>query len=88
MPGENSNSSNGNQVKYLLGGILIGAAVGSAVALLYAPMKGEDTRRFLKEKAIQGQEFASEKANQVKEMASAAKNRGSEILDCVKGQGA
>ncbi len=88
MDGETSNSSNGNQVKYLLGGILIGAAVGSAVALLYAPMKGEDTRRLLKEKAIQGKQYAAEKANQVKEMATAAKNRGSEILDCVKSQGA
>ena len=97
MPGDLSNSGNGTQVKYFLGGILLGAAVGSALALLYAPMKGEDTRRLIKNKAVEAEQMAAEKANQVKnragemaadarEKVSAVTKRGEEILDCLKEQ--
>jgi len=99
MNGEVSNGGNGNQVKYFLGGVLFGAVIGGAVALLYAPMKGEDTRRMLREKAVQAEQMAAEKASEMKEMAGemaadvrekagAVKKRGGEILDCLKEQGA
>ena len=45
------------------GGILVafvaGAAVGAAVALLYAPGAGEETRRKLAEKAREGRDQAA-----------------------------
>jgi gas vesicle protein len=35
---------------------LTGAALGAAVALLYAPQSGKDTRRYLNKKAREGRE--------------------------------
>ncbi len=37
---------------------VLGAAAGAAIALLYAPAAGEDTRRKLAEKAREGRERA------------------------------
>jgi gas vesicle protein len=39
---------------------LTGAALGAAVALLYAPQSGKDTRRYLGKKAKHGREAISD----------------------------
>jgi gas vesicle protein len=49
---------------------LVGAVAGAAVALLYAPAKGEATREFLGEKAREGRERAAEAAAQGREIMS------------------
>jgi len=41
---------------------LVGAVAGAAVALLYAPATGRETREFLGEKAREGRERATEAA--------------------------
>ena len=41
---------------------LVGAAAGAAVALLYAPSAGKETREFLGEKALEGRDRATEAA--------------------------
>ena len=41
---------------------LVGAVAGAAVALLYAPAAGRETREFLGEKAREGRDRASEAA--------------------------
>lgn len=62
------------------GGILtaffVGAVVGAAVALLFAPASGEETREFLGEKARESRAKASETARQTRE----AFNRQRETL--------
>jgi gas vesicle protein len=54
------------------GGILaafcLGAVVGAAVALLFAPASGEETRKLLSEKAREGRAKASETARQTREV--------------------
>jgi gas vesicle protein len=45
-----------------------GAAVGAAVALLFAPTTGEETRDYLGQRARQGRERAAEAARQGREM--------------------
>lgn len=35
---------------FLVGGLLLGAALGASVALLYAPQKGSETRELVKSK--------------------------------------
>jgi gas vesicle protein len=45
----------------------LGAVAGAAVALLYAPASGEDTRKFLGEKAREGRERANEMAERGRE---------------------
>jgi gas vesicle protein len=53
-----------------------GAAVGAAVALLFAPASGDETRRYLNERAKEGRDRAAEAARQGRE----ALNRQRESL--------
>jgi len=43
-------------------GLIVGAVVGAIVALLYAPRTGTETRRLVKEKALQIKEKATKAA--------------------------
>jgi gas vesicle protein len=47
---------------------LAGAAVGAAVALLFAPATGEQTREFLGQRAREGRDRASAAARQGRDM--------------------
>ncbi|MCH7750190.1 MAG: YtxH domain-containing protein [Acidobacteria bacterium] len=49
---------------------VLGAVSGAAVALLWAPNVGEDTRRLLGEKVREGRERAADAARQGREFAS------------------
>ncbi len=55
-----------------VGGILtaffLGALAGAAVALLFAPASGQETREYLGEKAREGKAKASETARQTREV--------------------
>ena len=55
---------------------LVGAVAGAAVALLYAPATGRETRELLGEKAREGRERATEAAAKGREVIS----RGRETL--------
>ena len=55
---------------------LLGAVAGAAVALLYAPATGQETREFLGEKAREGRERATEAAARGREVV----NRGRETV--------
>jgi gas vesicle protein len=55
---------------------LLGAVSGAAVALLYAPASGSDTREFLGERAREGRERAAEAADKGREIL----NQGRETL--------
>lgn len=48
-------------------GLLVGAAIGAAIALLYAPQPGAETRRMVKEKALEVKEKAAKAASKIKE---------------------
>ncbi len=49
---------------------VLGALTGAAVALLMAPQSGEETRKLLAEKALEGRAKASEAARQGREILS------------------
>jgi gas vesicle protein len=51
----------------VLTAFVLGATVGAAVALLFAPAAGKETREFLTEKAREGREKAAETARQTRE---------------------
>jgi gas vesicle protein len=53
-------------------GLFIGAVVGAAVALLYAPQPGAETRRMVKEKALGVKEKAAKAAGKIKESVKSA----------------
>jgi gas vesicle protein len=51
-------------------GIVLGAVLGAAVALLYAPQSGPETRRLVKDKALEIKEKAAQAASKIKESTS------------------
>lgn len=57
-------ASNGDKFIYFLAG----GFVGAAVALLFAPKSGEETRRFLEDKYKEGTERLTQKAHEGKEL--------------------
>lgn len=70
---------------------VLGAVAGAAVALLYAPNSGEETRRKLAEKAREGREKAESVARdgrdflaRQRENLSAAVERGRETFEQVR----
>lgn len=46
---------------------LLGAVAGAAVALLFAPATGKETREYLSERAREGRQKAAEAARQARE---------------------
>ena len=70
---------------YVLLAFLLGAVSGAAVALLYAPVTGRETREYLGEKAREGRDRAADAAqkgrqavNQERETVATALERGRE----------
>jgi gas vesicle protein len=51
-------------------GLIVGAVIGGAMALLYAPQSGPETRRLVKEKALEVKEKAVKAAGKIKESVS------------------
>jgi gas vesicle protein len=60
-------ADNGTSAGTILAVFAIGAIAGAAVALLYAPASGEETRRRLAETARQGRERAEALAREGRE---------------------
>src|ERR1051325_6803073 len=65
----------GSKVSYFLVGMGIGALVG----VLFAPKSGEETRRFLSDKADEGRDYAQKKARECRERADAWGKRGKDV---------
>jgi len=62
----------GSKVTYFLVGMGIGALVG----VLFAPKSGEETRKFLTDKADEGRDYAQKKARELRERADDLIERG------------
>ena len=81
-------ASNGSSAGSVLAAFILGAAAGAAVALLYAPAPGEETRRKLAAKAREGRDRAEEFAregrdfmNRQRDNIVSAVERGREAFD-------
>jgi gas vesicle protein len=73
--------NNGGSAGGVLVAFALGAAVGAAVALLYAPASGEDTRRKLAEKAREGRERAEATAREGREFIARQRETLKEVVD-------
>ncbi len=62
----------------------VGAAMGTAVAMLYAPQKESETRKVIREKSEKSYKLAAEKGKQVSGQSLAAINRGVEWAENAK----
>jgi gas vesicle protein len=64
-------------------GFIIGGLTGAAISLMMAPQSGEETREFLRERAIElrerGTEMAQTTAEQVGSTADEVRNRAADI---------
>jgi gas vesicle protein len=60
-------STNGNSTGSVLVAFAVGALAGAAVALLFAPASGEETRRKLGEKAREGRDTLRSAAERARE---------------------
>ena len=65
----------------ILMAFVLGAVSGAAVALLWAPSAGDETRRVLNEKARQGRERATDAARQGREFVSRQRESLSTAID-------
>jgi gas vesicle protein len=81
-------ANNGNSAGGVLVAFAVGAIAGAAVALLFAPATGEETRKKLVEKAKEGRERAETAAregreyfNRQRDNLTAAVERGREAFD-------
>jgi gas vesicle protein len=68
------------------GWFLAGLGVGAAVAILYAPSPGEETREALRSKAQEGAEKANQQAKKVKEKAGDWADKSRDVLSQQKEQ--
>ena len=64
----------GSKVSYFL----VGLGVGAVVGILFAPKSGEETRKFLVDKADEGKDFAQKKTRELRERADELIERGKE----------
>jgi gas vesicle protein len=69
------------QAGAVLMAFVLGAVSGAAVALLWAPSPGEDTRRLLNEKAREGRERAGDAARQGREFVSRGRDSLATAID-------
>ena len=60
---------------------LAGAAVGAAVALLYAPQPGRATRRYIRRKAGQGREALSDAGKEILDRGREYYERGRQFAE-------
>ena len=81
-------SQNNNSTGPVLMAFVLGAVAGAAVALLYAPATGEETRQRIKDKAREGREKAEAVAREGRDFLSrqrenltAAVDRGREAFE-------
>ena len=81
-------SDNGSHGGTVLVSFVLGAIAGAAVALLYAPGSGEETRRKLAERAREGRDRAERLAedgreffNRHREDLASAIDRGREVFE-------
>ena len=64
-----------------LGWFMAGAVLGGAVALLYAPKAGKETRQFITKKTEEGREALSETGKEVYEKSREIYDKGKQIAD-------
>ena len=64
-----------------IGWFLVGAAVGAAIALLYAPQSGKDTRRLIAKKTERGKDAIVDSSKEVLDRGKELFDRGRELAD-------
>jgi len=59
---------------------LAGFGIGAAVALLFAPLSGEETRKRIADKAQEGKEYVASKSRELRQQAEEFVDHGKELV--------
>ena len=70
----------------MLVAFMVGAVAGAAVALLFAPATGEETREFLGQRAREGKDRAAEAARQGRELLNKQRENMTTAFDRARDQ--
>jgi len=54
----------------------LGLGLGVAIGVLFAPKSGEETRKYIRDKAVEGKDYLKRRAEEVRESAGEAIERG------------
>ena len=57
-----------------------GVGIGAAIALLFAPQSGEETRKQIAEKAQEGKDFVASKGREIRKQAEDIVDQGKELV--------
>jgi len=60
---------------------LTGAAIGAAVAILYAPKSGADTRKYISDQAQKGKQAVSDTSKDIVDASKEMFDRGRRLVD-------
>jgi gas vesicle protein len=69
----------GNSTKIVW--LITGAAIGAAIALLYAPQSGKETRHYIRKKARQGGEVVAETGRDLYEKGRRVADDAAELFE-------
>jgi gas vesicle protein len=64
-----------------IGCFLVGAGIGGAVALLFVPKSGEQTRKLIAKKAEEGRDYVSSKGRELKDQAGDMVEKGKDLVN-------
>lgn len=67
----------GSQVAFFLAGL----GIGAALALLFAPRSGEETRDFIVQKAGESRDFVVNKSEEIRKQAEDAVEKGKDLVN-------
>jgi len=77
----NQQSENDSSLGSNLAWFLTGAFIGAAVAILYAPKSGKETRQYLADKVQQSKDAVTESSNTIVEASKDMFERGRQLVD-------
>jgi gas vesicle protein len=75
------NNESGSGPGSILLAFIAGAVTGAAVAILFAPASGEQTREYLGQRAREGRERAAEAARQAREQLARQRDQMGSAID-------
>ncbi len=66
----------GTKVGYFLAGL----GIGAVVMMLFAPKSGEETRKYISDKAGEGRDYVAARGREIRKQAEGLVDRGKEVV--------
>lgn len=63
-----------------LSSFIVGVGIGAAVALLFAPRSGDETREILSKKVEEGRQYAKDRVQEFRDVANDTAEQGKKVV--------